>query len=240
MPLEYDIISSTNKNISLTLLINLIKEKIHIQNQRGRSVRLFNYHGYEIIDDSDLVEYSNNSDKYKGGEKIIFFSRNGENFVRNNILRLYKTGIKLGEGGYGKVYLAKQIFSKELFAIKYLKCDSEENITWINNMYKEIEVLKKLSHPNIIKLINYCSVDNDQIALILEYGSGGTLKGIFNINIYPDHLKIKGYLTEEEVKEIFTQILDGVNYCHSRGIIHRDIKLENIIFAEEEDHKIKV
>ena len=87
-------------------------------------------------------------------------------------------------------------------------------------MFKEINALKELSHPNIIKLLEcYTLKEEMKVVLILEYLEGGNLREFLKS-------KKKGYLEEKEAKIIFTQILEGVNYCHRNNIIHRDLKLE--------------
>lgn len=88
-----------------------------------------------------------------------------------------------------------------------------------------------LDHPKIIKLISYYFVDNDQIALLLEYAIGGTLK---------KYLAEKEKLEEEETKNIISQILDALSYCHSKDLIHRDMKLENIMYIDNQRTSIKL
>ena len=87
--------------------------------------------------------------------------------------------------------------------------------------YKEIEALKKINHKNIIKLITYSIENLDIVNLILEYAKGGTLS---------DLLKEKKKINEKDMKNYFSQIFDGIFYCHQKHIIHRDLKPENLLF----------
>jgi serine/threonine protein kinase len=98
-------------------------------------------------------------------------------------------------------------------------------------LYKEIEALKKLDHPNIIKLLNYFQIDGDEIALLLEYAEGGTIK---------KYMKSVGKLNEDEAKSIVIKLLETLEYCHGKEIIHRDLKPENIMYSDNEKIKIKI
>lgn len=101
-----------------------------------------------------------------------------------------------------------------------------------NYLYKEIEALKKLDHNNIIKLYTYFQLDNnDELALVLEYAEGGTLK---------EFLNSKKILNEEQTRKIVIQILDALIYCHGKKIIHRDLKLENVMYGDKEMNNLKV
>jgi len=95
---------------------------------------------------------------------------------------------------------------------------------------KEVCVLRKLNHPSIIKLKNAFIIDSCLIS-IMEFASGGELK---------DYLYERGRLSETEARLLFIQMLSAVNHCHSLRVIHRDLKLENILFADLGHRKIKV
>lgn len=97
-------------------------------------------------------------------------------------------------------------------------------------MLKEVRVLRKLRDPSIIKLKNAFIVDST-LVIVMEYASGGELK---------DYLKSKGRLPELEARDIFAQILQAINHCHALNIIHRDLKLENVLFLNAEHKKIKL
>jgi len=83
----------------------------------------------------------------------------------------------------------------------------------------EIKILQRCDHPNIIK-IKEAIESSSKFNLILEYAEGISLLRF---------LKIRSWLNEFETKAIFAQILSAIHYCHSWGIAHWDIKLENII-----------
>lgn len=91
--------------------------------------------------------------------------------------------------------------------------------------------MRRLDHPKIIKLENYFCINSNEIALLLEYAEGGTLRQL---------LKEKGKFDEDETRSIIMQVLEALTYCHNKELIHRDLKLENIVFADKERRKIKL
>jgi len=100
----------------------------------------------------------------------------------------------------------------------------------IDEIYKESKSLSNLNHINIIKLHNFFRQDNN-VVLIMEVASGGEVK---------KYVHSKGWLSELESRDIFSQLADAISYCHMHYVIHRDIKLENILFSSSDDKKIKV
>lgn len=101
-------------------------------------------------------------------------------------------------------------------------------------IYKETQALVKLDHPNIIKLYN-TFVHKNFVVIIMEYVGGGDL---FK---YVKEKKNDGYgLKECEVRELFTQIVKAVNYCHNKHIVHRDLKPENILLTDTNPKSIKL
>ena len=92
----------------------------------------------------------------------------------------------------------------------------------VQSIFKEAQNLKKLRHKNIVEL-HHAFLDQKQkeLIMIMEYANGGEII---------DMLREKGTLNEMDARRIILQITNSINYCHTRGIIHRDLKLENILF----------
>lgn len=92
-------------------------------------------------------------------------------------------------------------------------------------MFREINALSILSHPNIVKLEEV--IQNDKyIGIVLEYASGGELF---------DHILTHRYLKDNVACRLFAQLISGVHYLHSKGIVHRDLKLENLLLDKHKN-----
>jgi serine/threonine protein kinase len=107
------------------------------------------------------------------------------------------------------------------------------NISLVENrssVLKEVKVLEKLHNRAIIKLKNAFLLES-QLVIVMEYASGGELKAYVT-----KHKR----LDEGEARRLFRQIVEAVHHCHMMGVIHRDLKLENVLFATEDHTDIKV
>lgn len=141
---------------------------------------------------------------------------------------------KIGEGSYGEVYLTSKKNSKEIYATKKVEKQKIMSEKLRQYFLNEIDILKKLNHPNIMQLIEIKSSHNN-IYLITEYCNGGTLSE--NLTM---HQKLyKTPLPEKIVIHIMKQIADAVHYLHDNRIIHRDLKMENVLlhFENLDDRK---
>ena len=150
-------------------------------------------------------------------------------FVRmkdDNIFDEYELKEKLGEGAYGSIYKVQQKYTNYLRAVKAIKkkyVDSTE-------FYNEIEVLKALDHPNIIKLFD-CYQDKSYYYMVEEYCSGGDLF---------DYIQKEKFFTERKAGTIFNQLLSAVNHLHKKRIVHRDLKPENIVLIESKNKDVYI
>ena len=136
---------------------------------------------------------------------------------------------KIGDGSYGEVYLGVDKNTNKKYAIKKVPkkklLDNQIRLYFNNEMY----ILKHLqSHPNIIKFYSIeTTISNYYI--IEEYCNGGNLTQILTDKLNKD----KKPLSEEDAKYITKNILKGLSNLNSQNIIHRDLKLDNIIFNYE-------
>lgn len=100
----------------------------------------------------------------------------------------------------------------------------------VNSIYKEANSIKKLRHKNIVELY-HAFVEGKQLIMIMELARGGELM---------QYVSQKGALDEKDARHIMLQIVNAIQYCHANGVVHRDLKLENILFKEIEDLYVKV
>ncbi|KAF9096146.1 hypothetical protein BGX27_001168, partial [Mortierella sp. AM989] len=104
-------------------------------------------------------------------------------------------------------------------AIKLIRRQSVDNTPRINKIGREISVLRTIRHPNIISLFDVIETER-YIGIVIEYASGGELF---------DHILAHRYLKERDACRLFAQLMSGVHYLHSKHIVHRDLKLENLL-----------
>ena len=142
----------------------------------------------------------------------------------------------LGKGAFGEVYLTSKQGSKEKYATKKIDKKFASNPRAKRYLDNEINILKEVDHPNIIKL--YDVKETTQFYyLVMEFCNGGGLSDC--LEDYKN--KYKKSFPEEVVQYLMKQIISGINYLHKKDILHRDIKLDNILvnFENEEDRKKK-
>jgi calcium-dependent protein kinase len=129
----------------------------------------------------------------------------------------------LGKGSFGSVYKVKHLESGIIRAMKVIKKETLKYQDDDRSFLKEIEILMKLEHPNIIKIFEYYS-DEVNYYLITEYVSGGELY---------DNITTWKVFDEKRAHYIMCQILSAVNYLHKQNIVHRDIKPENMLVEKK-------
>ena len=160
-----------------------------------------------LIEDSDVITISS-------GEAFRMMRSSSSQ------LGQYLLGDLIGEGGFGRVIRASDATSGEKVAIKLLKKSSFRTAMDMSRAFDEIQTLRSLRHENVIALRG--TVDaNDHFGIAMELADGGDLLRLINSR--------GGMLSEDESKSLFFQVIEGLHYCHSKGIAHRDLKLENIL-----------
>jgi uncharacterized protein (TIGR02145 family) len=141
----------------------------------------------------------------------------------NQIIKDYSIIKQLGQGGMATVYLAFDNKFDSNVAIKLLNKEYTHNENIRKRFLAEAKSMFRMSHPNIIKVTDLID-DNDTVAFVMEYLDGETLK---------EFIERKGKLSDEEIKNLFSQMLDAVGYVHKQKLVHRDIKPSNFMINRE-------
>ena len=137
----------------------------------------------------------------------------------NTDLSFYKYGRVIGRGAFGKVNIGLNILTGRIVAIKSFNKKNLINESAKNKILYETNLMRGLCHPSVTKILETFECENYML-IIMEYISGGNLQNF---------VKKRRKLCEKTAKILFRQIIQGIRYIHSRGIVHRDIKLENIL-----------
>lgn len=144
------------------------------------------------------------------------------------LLGKYELGRLLGCGASAKVYLACNLRTRQSVAIKCFSKLQMSKGGHADQVKREISILRHLRHPNIIHLHEVLA-SRSKIYMVLELVNGGELF---------DRVSKSGRLSENLCRRYFQQLVAAVGYCHSRGVFHRDLKLENLLLDDNGDLKV--
>ncbi len=138
---------------------------------------------------------------------------------------------ELGKGSYGTVYTVKSLINSNIYVMKKMELNHLNPRQQVE-CYREVSILKKVSHKNIIKY--YSSfLEKNILYIIMEYAELGDLYSL--IKHYKKHSK---FFSELDLWKISSEILSGLDYLHSHNIIHRDIKCLNLFITKDRHIKI--
>ncbi|KAL6474614.1 hypothetical protein MHYP_G00181750 [Metynnis hypsauchen] len=147
---------------------------------------------------------------------------------KHNLKHRYELLETLGRGTYGKVKKAIERHSGREVAIKSIRKEKIKDEQDMVHIRREIEIMSSLRHPHIISIYEVFE-NKDKIVIVMEYASKGELY---------DYISERRRLTERETRHFFRQIVSAVHYCHKNGVVHRDLKLENVLLDENCNIKI--
>ncbi|KAL9245437.1 hypothetical protein vseg_019095 [Gypsophila vaccaria] len=144
---------------------------------------------------------------------------NGRTPVTRTRVGKYELGKTLGEGNFAKVKFAKNLDNGDFVAVKILNRDYLLRHKMVEQIKREIATMKLIKHPNVVQL-HEVMASKTKIYMVLELVDGGELF---------DKIAKRGRLKESEARTYFQQLINAVDYCHSRGVYHRDLKPENLL-----------
>ena len=167
------------------------------------------------------------TDKAEGFNKETFVGK-----VEGKLEDKYEIIKEIGSGGFSRCLEVKNKTTGLLFACKELP---KKKLSDYEGLMREVNLMIKLDHPNIIKLYEVYENENN-IYLIMELCTGGEL-----FDRIVDNTEKEIQFTEKQAAEIFKQMMSAINYCHKNGIVHRDLKPENLLYlTKDENSPIKV
>lgn len=140
----------------------------------------------------------------------------------------YELGRTIGEGTFAKVKFAQNTETGESVAMKIVDRSTILKRKMVDQIKREISIMKLVRHPCVVRLYEVLA-SRTKIYIILEYITGGELF---------DKIVRNGRLSEAEARKYFHQLIDGVDYCHSKGVYHRDLKPENLLLDSQGNLKI--
>ncbi|KIJ55222.1 hypothetical protein M422DRAFT_151666 [Sphaerobolus stellatus SS14] len=139
----------------------------------------------------------------------------------------YQLGNCIGRGQFGSVYRALNLNTGQTVAVKRIRLEGLSE-TEIKQLMHEVEIVKRLSHPSIVKYEGMAR-DSDTLSIVLEYAENGSLA---------QTLKAFGKLNEGLVASYVTKVLEGLHYLHSSDVVHCDLKAANILTTKTGNVKL--
>ncbi|XP_027330506.1 CBL-interacting serine/threonine-protein kinase 3-like isoform X5 [Abrus precatorius] len=131
----------------------------------------------------------------------------------------YEVGRTIGEGTFAKVKFARNSETGENVALKILDKEKVLKHKMAEQIRREVATMKLIKHPHVVRLFEVMG-SKTKIYIVLEYVTGGELF---------DKIVNHGRMSENEARRYFQQLINAVDYCHSRGVYHRDLKPENLL-----------
>src|SRR5919202_2153185 len=141
----------------------------------------------------------------------------------------YALATTLGIGGMGRGYLAHDNILRRDVALKVLRDRYAESEEFVERFRREARSAARLNHPNIASVYDLGRSGDGTYHIAMEYVSGGTLK---------DRIAAAGSLDPSTAAELGSQVAEALGFAHERGVIHRDVKPENILLTTSGDAKV--
>ncbi|KAM0942692.1 putative protein kinase CAMK-CAMKL-CHK1 family [Dioscorea sansibarensis] len=147
---------------------------------------------------------------------------------RNVLHGRYELGRVLGHGTFAKVYLARNLRTNRHVAIKVVGKEKVLRAGMMEQVKREISVMKMVTHPNIVELHEVMAT-RSKIFFAMELVRGGELFSL---------VARRGRLPESTARHYFRQLVSAIDFCHGRGVYHRDLKPENLLLDDDGNLKV--
>ena len=221
---------------------NYLNNLENLTNSENNKIsRIYNEKSRQQKENGGMGDLFNTSTKNKESNEFMEESLKLSQYIKNYYLKyycypqtslnFYRIGRIIGQGGFAKVNLGLNVLTGRVVAIKSFNKTKKKKYGDNLNMNKilyEINLMRKLNHPNITKILETFE-DEKFYFIIMEYINGGNLFS---------YVKKRRKLSEKVAKFLFKQIILGIKHIHSQLIVHRDIKLENILIDMNNNVKI--
>jgi hypothetical protein len=161
-------------------------------------------------------------------EKLIERNRQHGHNIAVTTSEYYRIERLIGKGSFGKVMLGVHKLTGKYVSIKVISKGSVNDNSMREKVLREVKIHKKFSHVNVVRILEVVE-SLDSMMIVMEYVDGGDLK---------QYIKAHGRIKEDVARVFFKQIVSGLLYLHSKRILHRDIKPDNILLGK--DLKVKI
>ncbi|KAF9352027.1 hypothetical protein BGX34_000223 [Mortierella sp. NVP85] len=142
----------------------------------------------------------------------------------------FELGAQLGYGNFASVHHAQEKKSGAVYAVKIIERRRDFNFKFSQSLEREIGTLMSIDHPNLLR-IHKVFVEQSSYYMVTELAQGGELF---------ECIKDMNKFSEPQARHVLRQLLEGVKYLHDHGIVHRDLKLENILVMDAKTLSIKI
>ena len=137
----------------------------------------------------------------------------------------YIIAARVADGGMGRVYEGRHPDTKQRVAIKVLHANIAEDAVAVERFKREYETAEEFDHPNMVKVLDFGATPDDSHFMTMEYLDGVELTGAL----------ADGLFSPARILHVMSQLADGLDYAHSFGVIHRDMKPDNIFLCRSDD-----
>ncbi|HEX5890387.1 MAG TPA: protein kinase [Pyrinomonadaceae bacterium] len=146
-----------------------------------------------------------------------------DSLIGTTLAGKYRIEERLNEGGMGTVYRATHVLMEKTVAIKVLRPSLAADEKIVARFSREARAASRISHPNALSVTDFGEDENGIVFLVMEFLSGRTLKQV---------IREEGPLPLTRVVEIVRQVADALNAAHTQGVVHRDLKSDNIMLVD--------